>query len=162
MSIHLSYFFQSLKSQLLLLDPRQQADQRDNDSHDDSPQLDVQGPCIKTSLRGHGDRCEAEDQQQISTHAVVFIDGLCIIHTSVDTRGVVLRYSHNSLNSEEDVCDEPKDTVWGGEVGAGMGKFVVFNYYEGGKEGQDGSAVYDGVYVCTKVFLLRGMRWLED
>lgn len=66
---------------------------------------------------------------------MVLVDSLRIIHTSIDARGVVLRYPHNSLNSEEDVCDESKDAVRGGEVGAGVGEFVVLDYYKSGKEG---------------------------
>lgn len=93
---------------------------------------------------------------------MVFVDGLCVIHTSVDARGVILRYSHNSLNREEDVCDESKDTVRGGEVGAGVGELVVLDYYESGKEGKHRCPIYDGVYVGTEVLLFRGMRWLED
>lgn len=95
----------------------------------------MQGPCIEPSLRGRSDCCEAEYYQQVSTHAVVFVDGLCIIHTPIDSRGVVLRYSYNSLNSEEDVCDESKYAMWGSEVGASMGEFIVLDYYESGKEG---------------------------
>ena len=95
----------------------------------------MQGPCIETSLRGYGDCCEAKYEQQVSTHAVIFVDGLCIIHTSIDAWGVILRYSHNGLNSEEDVCDESKDAVRGGEVGAGVGEFIVLDYYETSKEG---------------------------
>lgn len=66
---------------------------------------------------------------------MVFVDGLCIIHTSIDAGGVILRYSHNSLNSEEDIRDESKDSMGGGEVGAGVREFVVLDYYESGKEG---------------------------
>lgn len=95
----------------------------------------MQGRCIETSLRGRGDRCEAEYEQQVATHAVIFVNGLCIIHTSINARSIILRYSHNSLNSEEDVCDESKDAVRGGEVGAGVSEFVVLDDYEGGKEG---------------------------
>lgn len=95
----------------------------------------MQDPLIKTSLRGRGDRYKAEYEQQVSTHTVVFVDGLCVIHTSIDARGVILRYPHNSLDSEDDVGDESKDAVGGGEVGAGVGELVVLNYYEGGKQG---------------------------
>lgn len=94
----------------------------------------MQGSFVETSLRGHGDRCEAECEQQVATHAVVFVDGLCIVHTSIDARGVVLRDSYNSLNSEEDICDESKDAMRGGEMGAGVGEFIVLDYYETGKK----------------------------
>lgn len=94
----------------------------------------MQRPYVETSLRGHGDRCAAECEQQVSTHAVIFVDGLCIIHTSIDSRGVILRDSHDSLNSEEDVCDESKDAMRGGEMGAGVGEFIVLDYYETGKK----------------------------
>ena len=126
--------FPHSKSDLLLLYPRQQTNERENSSHDDSPQLDMQSPLVKTSLRGRGDRCEAEYEQQVSTRAVIFVDGLCIVHTPIDTRGIILRDSHNSLNSVEDVCYESKDAVRGGEMGAGVGEFVVLDYYESGKK----------------------------
>ena len=93
---------------------------------------------------------------------MVFVDSLGIVYTSIETRSIILRYPYDSLDSEEDVCDEPKDAVWGGEVGASVGKFVVFDYYEGGEERQNGGAIYGGVYVRTDSFLLRGMRRLED
>lgn len=95
----------------------------------------MQGAGVETSLRGRGDRCEAEYEQQVSTHTVVFIDGLRVIHTSIDARGIVLRYPHNCLNGEEDICDETKDAVRRGEVGASVGEFVVLDDYESGKEG---------------------------
>ena len=95
----------------------------------------MQDPSIKPSLRGCGDGCEAEDDKNVSAHAVILINGFGIIHTSIDAWGIVLRYSNDSLDSEEDVCDEPKDAVWGGEMGASMGKFVVFDDYEGREEG---------------------------
>ena len=95
----------------------------------------MQDPSIETGLRGCGDRCEAECEQQVSTHAVVFVDGLGIVHTSIDARGIVLRYTHDSLNGKEDICNEPKDAVRGGEVGPSMGKFVVLDYDESGEEG---------------------------
>ena len=66
---------------------------------------------------------------------MVFVDGLGIVHTSIDAWGIVLCDSHDSLNSEEDVCDKTKDAMWRGEVGASMSKFVVLDYYERGKEG---------------------------
>ena len=66
---------------------------------------------------------------------MVFVDGLCVVHTAIDTRNVILCYSHNSLNSEEDICNESKNAMWGGEVGAGVSEFIVFNDYESGKEG---------------------------
>ena len=94
----------------------------------------MQSPRIETSLRGHGHRCEAEYEQQVSTHAVVFVYGLCIIHTSIDAWGIILRYSDNSLNSEEDVCNESKDAMRRGEVGAGVSEFIVLDDYETGKE----------------------------
>lgn len=122
----------------------------------------MQDPSIETSLCGCGDRCEAECEEQVSTHAVVFVDGLGIVHTSIDARGVVLRYSHNSLNCKKNIRNQSKDAVRGGEVGASMGKFVVLNYYESGEEGQNGGAICDGVYVGAEVFLLRGMCRLED
>ena len=65
---------------------------------------------------------------------MVFVYSLRVIHTSIETRGVVLRYSHHSLNSEDDVGYEAKNAVWGGEVGAGVGEFVVLDYYERGKK----------------------------
>lgn len=95
----------------------------------------MQNPCIETSLRSCGHRCEAEYEQQVSTHTVVFIDGLCVIHTSIDARGVILRYPHNSLDSKDNVCNESEDAVRGGEVCAGVGELVVLDYYESGKEG---------------------------
>ena len=95
----------------------------------------MQDPSIEPSLRGCGDGCEAEYDENVSAHAVVLVNGFGIIHTSIDARGIVLRYSHDSLDSEEDVCDEPKDAMGGGEVGRPMGKFVVFDDYEGGEEG---------------------------
>ena len=94
----------------------------------------MQGPFVETSLRGHCDRCKAEYEQQVATRAVIFVDGLCIVHTPIDARGIILRDSHNSLNSEEDVCDESKDAMWGGKMGAGVGEFVVLDYYETGKK----------------------------
>ena len=94
----------------------------------------MQGHFVKTSRRGRGDRCKAEYEQNISTHAVVLVYGLRIIHASIEARGVILRYSHHSLNSEDDVGDESKDAVRGGEVGAGVGEFVVLDYYEGGEK----------------------------
>ena len=122
----------------------------------------MQGPSIEPSLRGCGDGCEAEYDKNVPAHAVVLVNGFGIIHTSIDARGIVLRYSHDSLDSEEDVCDEPKDAVRGGEMGGSMGKFVVFDDYEGGEEGQNRGAIDDGVYVGADSFLLRGMRGLED
>ena len=95
----------------------------------------MQDPSIEASLRRCGDGCEAEYDKHVSAHAVVLVNGFRVIHTSIDARGIVLRYSHDSLDSEEDICDEPKDAVWGGEMGASMGKFVVFDDYEGGEEG---------------------------
>lgn len=95
----------------------------------------MQNPCVETSLRGRGDRCETEYEEQVSTHAVVFVDRLCIIHTSIYAGGIILRYSHNRLNSEDDVCDETEDAVWGGKMGASVSEFVVLNDYECGKEG---------------------------
>ena len=95
----------------------------------------MKDPSIEPSLRGCGDGCEAEYDKNVSAHAVILVDGFGIIHTSIDARGIVLCYSDDSLDSEENVCDEPKDAVWGGEVGPRMGKFVVFDDYEGGEEG---------------------------
>ena len=95
----------------------------------------MQDPSIEPSLRGCGDGCEAEYDKNVSAHAVILVNGFGIIHTAIDARGIVLCYSDDSLDSEENVCDEPKDAVWGGEVGSRMGKFVVFDDYEGGEEG---------------------------
>lgn len=122
----------------------------------------MQGSCIETSLRGRGDRCEAENEQQISAHAVVFVDGLCIVHASIDCRGVILGYSDSRLNSEQDICDQSKDAVRGSEVGARVGELVVFDYYKPGEEGKYRGAIYHGVDVGTEVLLFRGVRWLED
>ena len=66
---------------------------------------------------------------------MVFVDGLCVIDTSIYSRGVILRDSHNSLNGKEDIRDKSKDAVRGCEVGAGVGKFVVLDDNESGKEG---------------------------
>ena len=65
---------------------------------------------------------------------MVFVDGLRIIHASIEAWGVILGYSHHSLDSEDDVGYESKDAMWGGEVGGPMGEFVVLDYYEGGKK----------------------------
>ena len=94
----------------------------------------MQGHLVEPSRRGRGDGCKAEYEQHISTHAVVFVYSLRVIHASIKAGGVILRYSHHSLNSEDDVGDESKDAVWGGEVGAGVGEFVVLDYYECGKK----------------------------
>lgn len=93
---------------------------------------------------------------------MIFVDGLCIIHTPIDARCIVLRDSHNSLNSEKDICDESKNAMRGGEMGAGVGEFVILDDYETGKKAQNGGAIDDCVYIGTEVFLLRSMRWLED
>lgn len=90
---------------------------------------------IETGLRGRRDRREAEYDEQVPAHAVVLVDGFGVIHASVDARGVVLRYTHDGLDTEEDVCDEAEDAVWGGEVGAVVGEFIVFDYDEAGEEG---------------------------
>ena len=95
----------------------------------------MQHPGIEPSLRGCGDGCEAEYNKNVTAHAVVLVNSFGIIHASIDARGIILRYSHDSLDSEEDVCDKPKDAVWGGEVGSRMGKFIVFDDDEGGKKG---------------------------
>ena len=94
----------------------------------------MQGHFVESSRRGRGDRCKAEYEQHIPTHAVVFVYGLRIIHASIEAGGIILRNSHHSLNSEDDVGYESKDAVWGGEVGASVGEFVVLDYYEGGKK----------------------------
>lgn len=95
----------------------------------------MEDPSIETGLRGRRDRREAEYDEQVPAHAVVLVDGLGVIYASVDARGVVLRYAHDGLDGEEDVCDETEDAVWGGEVGGAVGEFVVFDYDEGGEEG---------------------------
>ena len=95
----------------------------------------MQGPSIEPSLRGCRDGCEAEYDKNVSAHAVVLVNRFGVIYTSIDARGIVLRNAHDSLDIEENVCDEPKDAVWGGVMGSRMGKFVVFNDYEGGEEG---------------------------
>ena len=41
-------------------------------------------------------------------------------------------------------------------------KFVVFDYYQAGDEGEECCAVQEGVDGCALVFLLRGVGWLED
>ena len=122
----------------------------------------MQSPGIEPSLRSCRNRCEAEYDQHVSTHAVVFVNSLGIIHASVDAWSVVLGYSHDSLDSEEDVRNESQDAVWGGEVEGTMGKFVVLDYDECGEEGENGGAVDDGVYVSADPFLFRGMCRLED
>ena len=122
----------------------------------------MQGSSIEPCLRGCGDGCEAEYNKNVSTHAVVLVNGFGVIHTSIDARGIVLRYSHDSLDSEEDVRDKPEDAMGRGKMGASMGKLVVFDDYEGGEEGQNRSAIDDGVYVGANSFLLRGVRGLED
>ena len=157
----LRYNPQSLESQLLLLNPRQQPDQRDNGSHNNGPQFDMEVRDIGTRLRGRGHGREADDEQQISTRAVVFVNGLGIVHAPVDAGGVVLRYAHDGLDGKEDVGDEAEDAVGGGEVGGAVGEFVIFDDYECGEEGEDGGAVDDGVDVGAQVFLFRGVRWLE-
>ena len=93
----------------------------------------MQGSRIEPCLRGYSDRYVAKCEEQVSTHAVIFIDGLGIIHTSIDAWGIILRDSHNSLNGKENVCDQSKDAVRRGEVGAAVGKFVVLDYDESGK-----------------------------
>lgn len=95
----------------------------------------MQHPGVEPSLRGCGDSCEAEYDKNVTAHAVVLVNSFGVIHTSIDARGIILGYSHNSLDGEEDVCDEPKDAVGGGEMGSRMGKLVVFDDYEGGEEG---------------------------
>ena len=65
---------------------------------------------------------------------MVFVYGLRIIHAPIEAGGIILRYSHHSLDSEDDVGYEAKDAVWGGEVSASVGEFVVLDYYECGKK----------------------------
>lgn len=43
-----------------------------------------------------------------------------------------------------------------------VGDFVVFDYYERGEKGEDGEGVEEGVDVCAEVFLVGGVRWLEE
>lgn len=64
-----------------------------------------------------------------------------------------MREANESLEHEEDECDEPELPVDGGEVRGGVGEFVVFDYDEGGEEGEGGGAVEEGVVVCCGAFL---------
>lgn len=45
---------------------------------------------------------------------------------------------------------------------ASVGDLVVLDYYQAGQEGQDRSAIKDGVDVGAGTFLLRRVRRLED
>lgn len=93
---------------------------------------------------------------------MVFPDGLRIVNPAVQVREVVLRDTDNGLDSEDDVGDQPEDGVGGLEMRASVADLVVLDYDQAGKEGQDRSAIKDGVNVGASTFLLRCVGRLED
>ena len=151
------------QAHLLLLNPGQNPNKRDDCSHNHRPQLNMQRYLVIIRLRGRRHRRKCQYQQHISAHTMVLVDRLGVIHATIEAREVVLRYTYQCLQHEKNIRNQPQNRVRRDEMPvSAIGDFVVLDDDEAGEEGEDGGDVQDGVDVCALMFLLGGMRRLED
>lgn len=122
----------------------------------------MQHPFVERCLRRRRHRHEAHGQNDIPAHPMVLVDTLGVIHAPEHFGGIVLRYPHDGLQEEEDVGDKAEDGVRGLEVRPAVADLVVFDYHQGGQEGEDGGCVQGGVDVGALPFLLGRVGRLED
>lgn len=87
----------SSESKFLLLDPGHDAGDRDDGRDDNGPELDMQRTDVEASLSGQGDRDEAQYEDGVTTGAVVFVNGLGVVHAAEQLRDVVLRDADEGL-----------------------------------------------------------------
>ena len=69
------------------------------------------------------------------------INPLRLIHASIQPREIKLRNPHNTLNCKQYIRNQSQYRVGRDEMCASVGDFVIFDYYEGGEEGEDGGGV---------------------
>ena len=152
----------SFDAQFLLLDTRQHPRQRNDRSHNHRPQLHMKHILIEVRLRRSTHGGQRQRENNIAAHAMVFIQRLGIVHTPVESRGVILRNPDNSLNAKEDVRDEAENGVGRNEMIPRVGDFVVLDDDQTSNEGQDARDINGGVDVGAPFLLLGGVGWLED
>lgn len=148
--------------ELRLLDPRHNADQRDDGGDDDGPQLNVQDVLVKGRRRRSGDGGEAERQQQVATDAVVLVQALCVCDATVQLWREEGREADEGLDGEEAVGDEAENAVGRVKVLAARLDLVVLYQHEAGDEQQDADVVEGGVGVGAGDLLLLRRCWLDD
>ena len=148
-------FAESLQAQLLLLDPRQHTNKRNDGKHQHGPQLNMQHVYIGGGLSRRRNGREAEHQQYIPAHAMILPNRLGVVNTAIHGREEILRDAHYRLDGEHDVGDEPEDGVRRLEVTMRGLDFVVFDDDQPGEEGEDGGAVENSVNICALAFLFR-------
>lgn len=157
-----SSYIPSGQTQLLLLDPRYHACEYNDSSQDHSPQVDMQHALVVVCLRRrrHGGKCDYEDN--VARHAMVLVDLLCVVHSTVYLRHEVLRKPNRSLDNGEYVRDETQDGVRRLEVHAIVLDFVDLDYGQTGNHQGKAGANKRGMCVGTIALLLRSVCRLED
>lgn len=123
----------------------------------------MQRVLVEVGLRRCTDCCQRQQQYNVSTHSVIFVDCFGIFHAAKDRRGhIELRKSEHCLQEDEYVCHEAHDAVNTGESTLWMVSFVDLDYCQACDQGEDTNEIEREVEVCSQSPLLRSMGGLED